>query len=691
MADDNLRIVARVENQFTGPLVRLKKELGEVGDAAKKHGAQWRKDWSGVSDDMGKFTGVLGKIEPILSKIGMGGFSAAMSLGGAALAVKNFSGSTRDLDLMAKQIGLTANQLRTLSELGGKVGVSADTMKQGVQSFAGTMFELRQRWGQAYGELRNMNLGKLAEELVNAPNMQAGFERALDGLKNISDPQKLARVSILLFGTPDIGLVARSLARPAKEAIQELQRELGTIDEATLNAARRFEENLNRMHTRWENLKLKTLGPLLEGADKVLDEAEKERKAAPSRLKQDDVRRQIDVLDESIARKQSNGDEAGAAETKKKRDALIEEMKRLTDEIRKAREQGNGASVSPTGFNGGAGGGGGSLIQKAAWGGGGFGGLGNPDGMDGMRSRYPAPSYGSGPLSRGGGGPLSGAGGSGGPPGGVGSPAGAAGGPISRKDMRDVNPQMAEYIRQSALAHGIDPNVALRIANSEGLRGSVPGVRNTPGDRGTSFGPFQLHYGSNIPGLTLKGLGDRYTRETGHHASDPKHWKEQIDFALRTARKEGWGAWHGRYGARIGIWDGIGTVKPVPIPKASAEAPAGDENGNFPNGAPRALKPRSMAGDPSVPGQVVGEPGRRAGNASGRSAGDALMDRFYGDTAMGRGPRMQMPGEAAAGKGRLDIHLHGFPGGTKTKADVGGLFDDHTVTRSKPQMGMHDV
>lgn len=400
MADDKLKIVASVEDQFTGPLSKLKKELKGVGDETSKHGVTWKKDWGAAREEISKVRGVLGGFEPILSKIGIGGFGAALSIGGAVIALKNFSGSTRDLNLMAKQIGLTANELRTLSELGGKVGVSADTMKGAINQFATNMVDLRQRWGQAYGELKNMNLGKLAEDLVNAPNMEAAIERAMEGLRGVPDPQKRARVSMLLFGTPDIGVVASSLNGPIRDAVKKLQAELGTLDKSTLEAAERFEQNLNRMHNRWEKMKLKTLGPLLEGADKVIEEVEKERNAAPSRERQDQIRRQIDVLDENIARKRMNGDEDGAKESQKKRDALAAEMQRLTDEIRKLREQG-GASYSPTGY-GGPSSGGGSLIHKAAWGG--FGG--------GAGAAIPA--YGSPGGGGGGGGSGVGAGGGGG-------------------------------------------------------------------------------------------------------------------------------------------------------------------------------------------------------------------------------------------------------------------------------------
>lgn len=678
MADDTLRIVAKVDDQFTGPLGKLKKELGAVGDEAKKQGSNWKKDWTGVREDMGKFQGVLKGFEPILSKIGMGGFGAALSLGGAALALKNFSGSTRDLNLMARQIGLTANELRTLSELGGKVGVSADTMKGAINQFAGNMVDLRQRWGQAYGELRNMNLGKLAEELVNAPNMEAAIERAMEGLKGISDPQKRARVSTLLFGTPDIGLVASSLNGPIREAVKRLQAELGTLDKATLEAAERFEANLNRMHNRWEKLKLKTLGPLLEGADKALDQVEKERAAAPSRLRQDEVRRQIDVLDESIARKQANGDEAGAAETKKKRDALAAEMQRLTDEIRKLRE-GGGASLSPTSFGGAGAGGGGSLIQKAAWGGGG-----GSDGMSAMRSRYPTPDYGagSGPLGRGGTGGGGGDGGVGTAPTSPGVSPG--GGTPPGSDAGNLT----ALIEREAKAAGIDPRVMHGIrAGESGHRHN----RNNPQaayDKKddaveSSWGPFQLN--------RRRGLGQQFEKETGLDVRDRRTIAAQAKWvaefiAKKTRQNPNYSpfpTWQGFHGRRNSDprWGDSGYVPTSPVAAAPAGAAPADENGNFPNGAPRALKPKSMANDASVPGQVVGEP-RKA-------VGDALMDRFYGKGATGGGPSMQMPGSGVGGAGRGTLHIKvDGPAGTQVKHELGDLFDDTTVSKGRSQMDM---
>ncbi len=119
------------------------------------------------------------------------------------------------------------------------------------------------------------------------------------------------------------------------------------------------------------------------------------------------------------------------------------------------------------------------------------------------------------------------------------------------------------YIRAAAAARGIDPNIAVAVAKSEGLynwKSTIPGEE--------SYGPFQLHYGGRGQkgGLAAKGLGDDFTKRTGLDAADPANWRQGVDFALDHARNNGWGAWYGWKGlSRAGIPLG-------PSPSAGAAA-----------------------------------------------------------------------------------------------------------------------
>lgn len=109
------------------------------------------------------------------------------------------------------------------------------------------------------------------------------------------------------------------------------------------------------------------------------------------------------------------------------------------------------------------------------------------------------------------------------------------------------------YIRTSAIQRGIDPEIAVAVAKSEGLGGRYAG------DASSSFGPFQFHMGGMAGGgNSVGGLGDIFQKQTGLDPRDPSTAKSQIDFALDWASKHGWGAWHGwRGSAFAGIGAGV--------------------------------------------------------------------------------------------------------------------------------------
>ncbi|MGU3475639.1 M15 family metallopeptidase [Methylobacterium sp. D48H] len=426
MADDKLKIVATVEDQFTGPLSKLQKGLKSVGDETAKQGAAWKKDWEGARTEVAKFQGVLGGFTPILSAVGVGSFGAVMSITGLTSAMKAFTGNTQGLSIMARETGVTIDKLRAFGELGERFGVSADAMKSSIGSFATTMFDLRRRWGEAYSGLQAMNLGKLAEDLVNAPNMEAALKRAMDGLQKIPEPEVRRRVSRMLFGTEDVGRVAASIGGDIGATLDEIAHKMGRTTQSQVEAAQRFERSMSDLRANMEGLKTGALTPLIDefnrlvtylnrpesvsffkgeldrvgqGLKDTATEAQQlmqlwerfkgvfsddahappafAKKAAPGEApaapSEAEARRaQLEGRRASVERqKQLLERNPDAADYQRKHDRMVEELKRVGDELQRLREQG-GATVSPSSY-GGLGAPGGSLIQKAAWGGGGLG------------------------------------------------------------------------------------------------------------------------------------------------------------------------------------------------------------------------------------------------------------------------------------------------------------------------------
>lgn len=141
----------------------------------------------------------------------------------------------------------------------------------------------------------------------------------------------------------------------------------------------------------------------------------------------------------------------------------------------------------------------------------------------------------------------------------------ARGGIVALKDGDRVNsqPTKAEiiaYIRDAAVKRGMDPDIAVKVAYSEGLSANPEGgyqsnIRDKSGKREESYGVFQLNMN---PGA----VGDQMLRKTGVHPSQDVF--KGIDFALDTANKVGWSPWMGA--AAVGIRGKTGT----------AGGPAGD-------------------------------------------------------------------------------------------------------------------
>lgn len=174
--------------------------------------------------------------------------------------------------------------------------------------------------------------------------------------------------------------------------------------------------------------------------------------------------------------------------------------------------------------------------------------------------------------------------------------------------------EIEAYIRTAAIARGIDPDVAVAVAKSEG--GLTNPVRQSDvvknGRREPSYGPFQLYFGG--------GLGDQALK-AGIDARDPNQWKQGVDFALNTAAKSGWGDWYGAKNTGIGNWEGIKGARPVGISLNSTPAAGGTApTPNAVSGAPAGL-PTFLAellgedGGKSLAGAVGGGGERRAASA----------------------------------------------------------------------------
>lgn len=106
-----------------------------------------------------------------------------------------------------------------------------------------------------------------------------------------------------------------------------------------------------------------------------------------------------------------------------------------------------------------------------------------------------------------------------------------------------------QFIRAEAAKRGINPNIAMAVAKSEGFNNFVSTI---PGE--TSYGAYQLHV---TPGGRGGHLGDQFRSKTGLDPSDPKNERAGIQFALDDVTRNGWAAFHGAKNTGIDRWAGI--------------------------------------------------------------------------------------------------------------------------------------
>lgn len=173
------------------------------------------------------------------------------------------------------------------------------------------------------------------------------------------------------------------------------------------------------------------------------------------------------------------------------------------------------------------------------------------------------------------------------------------------------------HARSEAARLHIDPDTAVRVANTEGGFGDP--VRQSQyikpdGTPEQSFGPYQL----NVEG----GLGAD-ALAAGIDPRNPAHARQAITFALEHAARNGWGAFHGAAAAGIGEREGIGVDSPS---RRNLPEPPGPAVGVRPEAAPGGGSVGRDTGPPGGDAPSLSENQIKFGQSVGLSYADALAE-----------------------------------------------------------------
>lgn len=234
--------------------------------------------------------------------------------------------------------------------------------------------------------------------------------------------------------------------------------------------------------------------------------------------------------------------------------------------------------------------------------------------------------------------------------------------PTASKPNRGDPRGLSDYIRETAKKYGVDPEIALKVAKSEGLA-------QFSGDGGRSGGAFQLFTGG--------GLGNKFRTEKKLDPLDPKNEKETIDYALQYASKHGWGSWYGAAKVGVGEWDGIGAA-----PKTDAAAGYGGI------GSDAAASERAARVDTTAPEVSPGGP-QTAAAAPATDFLDKLQDPKTG-AAAGMSEAISGLGQAVGGSGKGMYDTASRPAPTvpisPTPAAMVPMVDPRQVEQQRQQL-----
>lgn len=219
---------------------------------------------------------------------------------------------------------------------------------------------------------------------------------------------------------------------------------------------------------------------------------------------------------------------------------------------------------------------------------------------------------------------------------------------------------LEQYIRQAAAARGINPDIAVRVAKSEGGLSDPTRQSNviTRGRREPSYGPFQMLVGGGDTGFP-EGLGNR-ALSAGIDPRNPADAYRTIDFALDQAKQGGWTPWYGAKAAGIPRWGGInGQAASAPsLSPAAADfvknnpqpggfgLPVEQAAGLAPVTTPQMQQPGGILADQSIP-QDAGPAVAKALNPDEQSPLQKMF-AMLAKTPNAEAPPMRQMGDARA-------------------------------------------
>ena len=274
--------IATLSIDIVAKLASLERDMGKAAHIAEKNAARMESAFTGVKTSLAAIGSVLtvGAFAGMVRSVADAGDQLQKLSTKTGAAVEELS----KLQYAASLSDVSNEDLSTsLGRLNKVLGEAADGSKQATEALA--------RFGIAPGAL----------------NASQAFEVIADRVKNTGDQTKIASAMNDIFGRSWDKLVPmiKGGSEGLRDAGDELERMGGVLSGDLAKASEQFNDNITRLNTQLEALKLETLGPLiplfLELSNSMVDAADKSDKFADSGAALKTIFETITVLGANVA------------------------------------------------------------------------------------------------------------------------------------------------------------------------------------------------------------------------------------------------------------------------------------------------------------------------------------------------------------------------------------------------------
>lgn len=343
MANETLRLKAELEDQFTGPMRRLRGELL----AFQREGSRQMQD---VSKVVGAVEGAFHStartatsvLNPAMMALGVTGLSAGAALAGITGALNKLSSNLSGIGQLSRDTGIAAKTLQEFNGVASRFNLTQDQVASGAQAFADKM----RVFSRGQGELWKWTLSQgtnaesrsafqsFADDLARTADQGEQLKKALNFGETIKDPRGQRIFFQEFFGNADLSRIAQGQLGKVADLFAQFRAKAGPFDPAAVKQAEDYERAINDLKGSMQSIGTtiaREVLPYVSGLAHYLDEAVKGERG-PAIVA---IREAFAGIGTELAKVnwETAGKEAGAAFK-----AILDSLKPLTESLTKTVE-----------------------------------------------------------------------------------------------------------------------------------------------------------------------------------------------------------------------------------------------------------------------------------------------------------------------------------------------------------------